>query len=212
MKFKTSSFSLLVAAGILSFWSVPSFAATITMYFSFEDQNGNSVGTGAFSYEAPSALADGSYSLWSFSSPAFSFVFSSIPTSFTLDDLDRSAYSNYTVVDIKDGTFNFAISQRDLAHGSADFFNNEGYGLGFSPNAPGQDWSGGTGGHAIYDFFPYSYVNGSPTRSGDSIYFNSYGIGFVSTSTVPEPSTYGLIGIAALGVAFAARRRKIKSA
>jgi len=29
---------------------------------------------------------------------------------------------------------------------------------------------------------------------------------------VPEPSTYGLIGIAALGVAFAARRRKLKKA
>ena len=32
------------------------------------------------------------------------------------------------------------------------------------------------------------------------------------SSAIPEPSTYGLIGIAALGVAFAARRRKIKSA
>jgi hypothetical protein len=28
---------------------------------------------------------------------------------------------------------------------------------------------------------------------------------------VPEPSTYGLIGVAALGVAFAARRRKVKA-
>jgi hypothetical protein len=33
-----------------------------------------------------------------------------------------------------------------------------------------------------------------------------------TTSAVPEPSTYGLIGIGALGLAFAARRRKIKSA
>ena len=31
-------------------------------------------------------------------------------------------------------------------------------------------------------------------------------------ASVPEPSTYGLIGIGALGVAFAARRRKIKAA
>jgi hypothetical protein len=33
-----------------------------------------------------------------------------------------------------------------------------------------------------------------------------------SMSTVPEPSTYGLIGLGALGVAFAARRRKQKTA
>ena len=33
-----------------------------------------------------------------------------------------------------------------------------------------------------------------------------------AVSPVPEPSTYGLIGIAALGVAFAARRRKAKVA
>jgi hypothetical protein len=32
------------------------------------------------------------------------------------------------------------------------------------------------------------------------------------SSSIPEPSTYGLIGIAALGLAFAARHRKIKKA
>ena len=36
--------------------------------------------------------------------------------------------------------------------------------------------------------------------------------GAVAYSTVPEPSTYGLIGIGALAVAFATRRRKVKSA
>ncbi len=35
---------------------------------------------------------------------------------------------------------------------------------------------------------------------------------FLGEATVPEPSTYGLIGIGALGVAFAARRRKAKVA
>jgi len=36
-------------------------------------------------------------------------------------------------------------------------------------------------------------------------------INYANAPAVPEPSTYGLIGIAALGVAFAARRKKQKS-
>jgi len=35
-------------------------------------------------------------------------------------------------------------------------------------------------------------------------------INYAGSTPVPEPSTYGLIGIGALGVAFAARRRKLK--
>ena len=38
------------------------------------------------------------------------------------------------------------------------------------------------------------------------------GITVGATGAIPEPSTYGLIGIGALGVAFAARRRKAKVA
>ena len=38
------------------------------------------------------------------------------------------------------------------------------------------------------------------------------GANVVNTEPIPEPSTYGIIGIAALGVAFAARRRKAKVA
>jgi len=41
---------------------------------------------------------------------------------------------------------------------------------------------------------------------------NTGGAVAYSAVGVPEPSTYGLIGVAALGVAFAARRRKLKTA
>ncbi len=41
--------------------------------------------------------------------------------------------------------------------------------------------------------------------------YNKSLINYVGTGTIPEPSTYGLIGIGALGLAFAARRKKQKS-
>jgi len=45
-------------------------------------------------------------------------------------------------------------------------------------------------------------------HSGDQMKLTN----FTSGTPVPEPSTYGLIGLGALGVAFVARRRKVKTA
>ncbi len=52
------------------------------------------------------------------------------------------------------------------------------------------------------------YLNweGVSVNHGQKIVYN------YTVSSVPEPSTYGLIGLAALGLAFAARRRKLKTA
>jgi uncharacterized protein YjbI with pentapeptide repeats len=54
------------------------------------------------------------------------------------------------------------------------------------------------------DFYTNSGANGL-----DSYSYNTSLINY--TPAVPEPSTYGLIGVAALGVALAARRKKQKS-
>jgi len=62
----------------------------------------------------------------------------------------------------------------------------------------------------------YSNWTDFSTNSGasglDSYSYNTSLINYANApAPVPEPSTYGLIGIGALGVAFAARRKKQKS-
>jgi len=63
-----------------------------------------------------------------------------------------------------------------------------------------------------------SYANWTDfsTNSGatglDNYSYNTSSLKYANAPAVPEPSTYGLIGIAALGLAFAARRRKSKTA
>lgn len=65
----------------------------------------------------------------------------------------------------------------------------------------------------ISDFTTYSesylstltYISSSNYSTQSDALYSYY-------QSVPEPSTYGLIGIGALGVAFAARRRKVKAA
>ena len=57
------------------------------------------------------------------------------------------------------------------------------------------------------DFSTNSGASGLGSYSYDTSLINYAG----PAPAVPEPSTYGFIGIAALGVAFAARRRKLKT-
>ena len=61
----------------------------------------------------------------------------------------------------------------------------------------------------------YSNWTDFSTNSGasglGSYSYNTSLINYAGNGAIPEPSTYGLIGIGALGVAFAARRRKVKT-
>jgi hypothetical protein len=73
-----------------------------------------------------------------------------------------------------------------------------------------RDYSG-AGNHSTNANAPESIDPGFALRTngglGDAMQLTSF-----TAASVPEPSTYGLIGIGALGVAFAARRRKQKTA
>jgi len=86
------------------------------------------------------------------------------------------------------------------------------YGLGVSANA---QYIG------LYDNGYFGYASVTIPNIDGKMYINKVAfntnlnesiIAGASATPVPEPSTYGLIGIGALGVAFAARRRKAKVA
>ena len=69
--------------------------------------------------------------------------------------------------------------------------------------------------HANLSYATVSYSKWTDFRNNSGAYPFSYNydtslINYAGPAPVPEPSTYGLIGIGALGVAFAARRRKVK--
>ena len=70
-----------------------------------------------------------------------------------------------------------------------------------------------TGRNILVDFGggPYGYQSIYQPTSNYNVYAGN-GATAATVTSVPEPSTYGLIGIGALGVAFAARRRKQKTA
>jgi PEP-CTERM motif len=71
------------------------------------------------------------------------------------------------------------------------------------------DIAGGGAGHPTLGQNSFSY-NPSQTYTDTGAGGGGGTVASSYTPPVPEPSTYGLIGIAALGLAFAGRRRKLK--
>jgi len=110
------------------------------------------------------------------------------------------------------GTFTFS----DFGHWRWD---TNGTTLDYSKELVGQTLQGGHifGTGDIYsDFNVFGNNSSAPSGIGQFVLMTQGGTGdalqMTSMSTVPEPSTYGLIGLGALGVAFVARRRKAKVA
>ncbi len=183
-------------------------AQTWNLYTSFDNSfkggtPGEVVGTGTFTYECPSALDNGSYLLSSLTGVAMSFSFINGST-FTLSDLLADPYSANVGVDINNGQFNFTTTRPDgLSGGAVAFQNTAGDYFSVSPNRPGQSYGFGFG-HAGYGMHT---GDGISYGIGPSTYEGSYGIGSAPAS-VPEPSTYALFGLGAIGMLMVLRRKK----
>lgn len=119
---------------------------------------------------------------------------------------------------LSSSNFSYAnLSSADLTHTNLRSANLTGANLS-GTNLTGIDLWGATVSYSNWtDFYTNSGAVGL-----DSYAYNTNAINYngaaappsppTPPSPVPEPSTYGLIGIGALGVAFAARRRKQKTA
>jgi hypothetical protein len=192
--------TLIVAAGLTTFAS--SASAVTSSYAPLLTQNtavlnDNSI-IGIGNYFGGSVTANVTTSTYFYLDAGYNFTY--------IDDLAIFAMGNTT------WTFSSTITEFTL--GWAAPFYNTGFNYEVSSTASGVIASG-TVSVISYDdngnaasFLHYTNAagfNSVTISTPDSIYALGYG-------TIPEPSTYGLIGIGALGVAFAARRRKAKVA
>ena len=199
---KKTILALVLAAGLTSFAGNAK-ASVITLETTFENSwNGGDagvpVGNGFFSYTADTAMADGNYNWSSFLNPSVYISFSN-GSIFTQNDFQDNPVTTGLGVQISNGQFNFTtlkLAPRS-GGGAADFKNLNNDTLSTSPNNPNEGW--------------YSDAAAYMMR-GSVNYGGIYGLGSSAATiappgAIPEPSTYALLGIGALALVVAYRRK-----
>jgi hypothetical protein len=211
LKANLAGLSLLLAA------ATPALATRYTFQTSFRDLNTSEVvGAGQISFDSNNVITNGNYLLSNFTNISYYFSFEN-GLVFQTSDLYSQPVNQFAGIDISSNQFNFTTTSSPpyslLSAGSLDFLRTDGTQLSFSPNQSGQNY--GETNPAYEGAYAAFYVSDIQSVMQ---YQGGYGIGsatapseFLSPS-IPEPSTYGLIGIGALAVAIAARRRKLKTA
>jgi hypothetical protein len=191
-----------------------SFAATNTYSTTFTATQGTIGGYGYFSFTGTPTVSD---YLGELPSPSLNINLSG--HLFTLNDILWSSSVASLSVDFSDGRFQFTNTQTDTyTHGSVSFENAAGDFLSLAPVRPGESfYSQVINGYTYHSAYMFNLASeGGRTKRGAPSAFGAYGLGSPAAAgaspAVPEPSTYGLIGIGALAIAVAARRRKLKTA
>jgi len=105
------------------------------------------------------------------------------------------------------------LSDTDFSNADLSYANLDGANL-TNINLTGTDLSYACLSHATVSYLNWTDFSTNSGATGLNLYTYEKNLLIYAgpAPTVPEPSTYGLIGISALAVAFAARRRKLKSA
>jgi len=199
MKTKITSLALLIAAGLLS--STVTASAFITYgdtlvngttydlspYANLTGANlYNANLTGAYLYNAKLFFADLSYA-----NLTGAYLINANLTAANLGNANLTGAYLYNANLSYVNLYNANLTNADLSYANLSYTDLTGATVSYS------NWA---------DFSTNSGASGLGSYS-----YNTSLINYANAS-VPEPSTYGLIGIAALGVALAARRKKLKTA